>query len=593
MKKKTSTYILAEMASSHEGDAKIAEFIIKSAAKAKADGILLQLFNLDTHIIPTDEDYEKAKDIYLDQKIWAALIKKANYLGLDVWANVYDLESAEFSRKQKVRGLKLHSSNLENEDLIKEVVEFKKDLLLSVGGAKKNEVEEILKFIYSIDKKAKVYLMYGLQNFPTKPEGINLNFIRELSKNLKVPFGYQDHSEPTSLASTYLPILAISQEASIIEKHITHDRNLKGYDYQAALNPDEFADFVKEIKVVDNILNKKTDEVSADELKYREYKSLMKIVAKKNIKTGEIFSKNNLAIMRAKKGEIKDKRLKLLLNKKSKLSYQKFEPIKRDELFKTGIFITARLKSRRLPYKIIKPILGRPMIEWMIERLKRCNISPMVIMTSTDPQDNPLMEIAKKNNIDYFRGSEEDVLIRIRDCARKFDRDLVISVTADNPLVEPIFLEKMIERYLETKFDFCEIKGLPIGCFGYALSRQALERVCQVKDSSDTEIWGSYFREPGIFKCEVIKIKDPNIFRPQYRVTVDTPEDFELVTKIFKILLKKKEYFNVYDICKLLDERENLVKINAKVQQKRVPKIRIKPFKKRKNKKERDFSLAP
>lgn len=316
------------MASSHEGDPKIAEFIINAAARAKADGIILQLFNLDTYIIASDDDYQQTKRIYLNQDMWSRLIEKSNSLGLDVWANVYDIESAKFCIDKQIKGFKLHSANLENENLVQEVVKSKKELLLSVGSVQKGEIEEILKLIYAIDKKVRIHLMYGLQNFPTNPEGINLNFIRELSKDLNVPFGYQDHSEPTSFASTYLPILFIARGASIMEKHITHNRSLKGLDYEAALNPDEFADFVQNIRIVDNILNKKVDEVSADELKYREYKSLMRVVAKKTIRIGEIFSEDNLTVMRAKKGEINGRELKALLNKKSKLAYKKFEPIK-------------------------------------------------------------------------------------------------------------------------------------------------------------------------------------------------------------------------------------------------------------------------
>lgn len=312
------------MASSHGGRSQVAEFIIESAAKAKADGILLQIIDLDSYIIPSDEDYKMVKRIYLNQDVWRGLINKANSLGLDVWANVYDIESARFCKGEKIKGFKLHSSNLENEDLLKEVAKSKKEILLSIGGMEEKEIKRILKFF----KKSKICLMYGLQNFPTDPKGINLNFITALSKRLKIPFGYQDHSEPTSLASIYLPILFISRGASVIEKHITHNRNLKGLDYQAALNPDEFTEFVKEIRTVDELLSKNPRVVSKEELKYKKYKSLMKVVAKKDIKKGARFSKDNLAVMRAKKGEVEGKKLKLLLNKKAKLSYKKFEPIK-------------------------------------------------------------------------------------------------------------------------------------------------------------------------------------------------------------------------------------------------------------------------
>ena len=327
-----STYILAEMASSHEGDLKTANFIIKSAAQAGADGILFQLIDLDTYIIPSDQDYEDIKSFYMNQENWTELIGKANSLGLDVWANVYDLESFEFSKNKKIKGFKLHSANLENEDLLQKVVEAKKEIHLSVGGMGKEEIKKALNFIYSISKKTNICLMYGLQNFPTKPEGINLNLVRELAEELKLPWGYQDHSEPISSASIYLPILAVGKGAAVIEKHITHNRSLKGQDYEAALNPDEFANFVKSIKIVDNILNKKINEVSADELQYKEYKTLMKAVAKRDIRIGEIFSKNNIAVMRAKRGEINGRYLSSLLDKGANFLYKRFEPIKRDEL---------------------------------------------------------------------------------------------------------------------------------------------------------------------------------------------------------------------------------------------------------------------
>lgn len=565
------------MASSHEGSPKLAEFIINKVAKAKANGILLQIINLDTYIIPSDKDYKTIKNIYLNQKIWSKLIKQSVSKDLDVWANVYDVESVKFCKNKPIKGFKLHSSNLENKNLIYEAAKSKKELLLSVGGMLQDEIKEVIKLIHSINKKAKICLMYGLQNFPTNPETLNPNFIKKLASDLKLNFGYQDHSDPMSLASIYLPILFIANGASIIEKHITHNRKLKGLDYEAALNPDEFVAFVQNIRTADRLINKKSDQTCADEIKYRKYKSLIKIVAKKNIKIGEKFSEKNLAVMRAKKGQINGSELKFLLNKKSKSAYNKFDYIKKDELLKIGLFITARLKSTRLPFKAIKPILGKPMIEWMIERLKHCRIKPIVIMTSTNPQDDPLVKIAKKNKIDYFRGDEEDVLLRMRDCAIKFNTDLVISITGDNPLVEPIFIKKHIKRYSKTKFDFCETQGLPLGVGAYALSKNALLKVCGLKDSKDTEIWGPYFKKcPETSKCEAIKITDPAIAKPNYRLTVDTAEDFKLITQIIKRLSKKKKYFNIYDICKLLNKNPNLLTINAQIKQKSAAKIKFK-----------------
>ena len=572
MNKKVSTYILAEMAASHEGKPRLGLTIIEGAAEAKADGILLQIIDLDSYIIPADQDYAEIKECYLTWEDWSGLIDRANSLGLDVWANVYDMESARFCKNQKVKGYKLHAANLENEELVREVVKAEKEIAISAGGMEENEIDKVIQLIYSEDEKADIHLMYGLQNFPTNPEGINLNFVKRLSEKYGVHFGYQDHSEPTSDASTFLPVLFMVSGASIIEKHITHDRSLKGEDFEAALNPDEFGEFVKNIRIIDGMLNKDPNEVSADELVYRQYKSLMKVVSGTKIRAGDTFSTDNLSVMRAKKGEVDGKRIESLLGKKSEFDYEKFEPLKRGELVRTGIFITARLKSQGLPLKVIKPIEGRPMIDWMIDRLKRLNINPLVLMTSTNSQDDPLVEAAERNGIPCFRGSEDDVLVWIRDCARQYDVDLIISATADDPLKEPLLAEQLINLYLDEGYDFCEMEGVPNGCECYGLKRMAVEKACEMEASDDTEIWGPYFREAGVFKCEVISITDPRIRRPEYRVTVDTQEDFDLMTRIFNALLAQKEDFDIFDICRFLDDNPELSALNADVQQRAAPK---------------------
>lgn len=575
--KEIHTYILAEMAASHEGDLKKAIYIVESSAKAGADGILLQLIDLDTYIVPEDEDYDDIKSFYMTQDKWLKIIKKCNELELDIWMNVYDLKSAEFCKNKDIKGFKLHSSNLENRDLLKFLISSRKEIALSIGGMDKEEIHKIVSYIYSIDEKAKIHLMYGMQNFPTDVDDVNISFIRKISNELGLTFGYQDHSEPCSPASVYLPVLFIVNGASIIEEHITHDRSYKGQDYEAALNPDEFAEFVKHIRIVDRIMNKESSAKSEGYRKYRQYKSLMKVVAKENISKGDVLSKDNITIMRSKKGQITGGYLDKLIGKKANSSYKKYQPIKRDELIKVGIFITARLKSTRLKEKVIKPISGKPMVTWMIERLKHSNIRPIVLMTSTNLQDDPLIETAKENDIPFFRGSEDDVLDRIKCCAKEFDIDLIISVTADDPLKEISLMDNVVDMYLDEKFDYIEIEGLPNGCEFYGISRDAVEKVCELKADEDTEIWGPYFLgKPELFKSKTLKIEDPQIIRPHYRVTVDTPEDFKLVTKIFEQLLKEKDFFDVYDICRLLDENPDLVKINADVKQKQIKKVNYK-----------------
>ena len=251
----------------------------------------------------------------------------------------------------------------------------------------------------------------------------------------------------------------------------------------------------------------------------------------------------------------------------------------RPRVIKIAVFLVARLKSKRLPLKAIKPILGKPMIKWMIERLKLAEVWPTVMTTSVDLQDDPLVEIAKKEGIDYFRGSRDDVLVRMRDCARKFNVDLIIVVTGDNPLLDPVFIRKTIKRYFETKFDFCETKGLPLGFDVFSVSKRALQKACEIKKDTDTEMWAPYFKKTGIFNCDSLDISDPKITGRKYRLTVDEKEDFELVDKVFNAFSGKPN-FSIYDVCELLDKNKDWPQINAHIKSRPDPKIELKEIKK-------------
>lgn len=242
----------------------------------------------------------------------------------------------------------------------------------------------------------------------------------------------------------------------------------------------------------------------------------------------------------------------------------------------TAILITARLKSTRLPRKVIQPILGRPMICHMLDRLKLAKRPKyIVICTSTKTQDNPLKEIADQESVKCFRGHPEDVLQRLTDAATYFNLRTIISCTADNPFVDPIYVDRLVDFHRQQGNDFSSTEGLPFGTFSYVISYPAMIRACYIKNDVDTEVWGGYFTQTGLFQVGSLKVKDPNINRPELRLTVDTPEDFELIQKIFKGLYVENQVFSLQDIIKFCDQNPDLLKLNAHVKQKPGKPIQI------------------
>ena len=234
----------------------------------------------------------------------------------------------------------------------------------------------------------------------------------------------------------------------------------------------------------------------------------------------------------------------------------------------TGVLITARLKSTRLPLKVMRELRGRPMIEHLVERLKLIrSAGSITLCTSPNPQDDPLAEVAQSMGINCFRGHPDDVLLRLTEAAKKYGLDTVISCTADNPFVDPVWAEKLLAYHLAGGFDFSRINGLPFGTFSYALRRTAMERACAIKDAVDTEVWGGYFTQSGLFKNGVLEVEDPEFKREHYRLTVDTPDDWLVVERIFAALWRSGEIFSLAEIIAFLDRHPEVRALNQHVRQ--------------------------
>ncbi len=228
---------------------------------------------------------------------------------------------------------------------------------------------------------------------------------------------------------------------------------------------------------------------------------------------------------------------------------------------KIGFLITARLKSKRLPFKILKDLNGKTVIERIIDRGKAVkDISEIVLCTSNNPQDRPLVDIAKNNRIYYYNGSEEDVLQRLLEAARLFSLDYFIGITADNPLFTIHYSNLIVDTIKRKKYDYVKLSGLPLGCATYGIGVKALETVCRIKSMMDTEIWGPLLDRPDLFNIKTIHIMD-SLKKPELRLTLDYIEDYELLRHIYNHF-HYSSVVNLYDVVNFLEENPHLQEIN-------------------------------
>jgi len=198
------------------------------------------------------------------------------------------------------------------------------------------------------------------------------------------------------------------------------------------------------------------------------------------------------------------------------------------------ITITVRMKSTRLPKKVLLPIEGKRYIDHMIERLKLAKkISDIVLCTSTLEEDDVLIDVAKENGVKYYRGHPDDVMLRIYNGAKKFNADVLVSTTGDNVFTDPVFMDKMIEFFEKNNADYVFCKDLPIGIQSYIVKLSVMKDAIERKDDNNTEMWGGYLNLPNIYRVFEYKVSDSLFKHPEWRLTLDYPEDYELFKKRF------------------------------------------------------------
>jgi len=229
---------------------------------------------------------------------------------------------------------------------------------------------------------------------------------------------------------------------------------------------------------------------------------------------------------------------------------------------KVGFLITARLKSTRLPNKLLKKVQGENFMTLMIKRLKLSNeLSEIVVCTSQNPQDDPLEEIARTQGVKCFRGSEEDVMLRLYEAAKKYNLDYVINMTADCPLLPYELIPEMIVYYKKTGADLIKCHDLPVGIYLSGIKIAAMEKVIEIKATGFSEYWLYYFLKTDLFNVKSLPIKN-SLKRNNYRIVLDYLEDYDFLVELYKGLGKDAYKAKTDKIISFLDNNSHLADIN-------------------------------
>ncbi len=228
--------------------------------------------------------------------------------------------------------------------------------------------------------------------------------------------------------------------------------------------------------------------------------------------------------------------------------------------------LQARVSSSRLPGKVLMPILGKPMLLWQIERLKRAKfIDRLIVATSNDLTDDPIDDLCFSNTIDCFRGSLDNVLDRFYRAASFYNANHVVRLTGDCPLADPFVIDNVINYYLSDDFDYVSNAtiptfpdGLDVEVFSFSALEQSWYKAQLLSEKEHVTSFIAKHKE--LFKLGLFR---NNIDLSHLRWTVDELDDFDLIVKIYENLNPISDFFSMENVLCFLDRNPELKTYNT------------------------------
>lgn len=338
-------FIIAEMAWSHDGSVEKAKKIIDAAVDAKADAICFHITSMEDYMIPDYASgrgrvssgkegmsiYQYQCSINLSEKAWEELFPYAKRGGLLICTMCNDRPSLDFASGLNPDAYVIPPASLAEEEFVKETAKKGKPILVRTGGAFLGEIERAVFWIKEAGNE-NIVLIHGFQSYPTRLEDMHLRQIPSLKQIFSLPVGFADHTDGGDELALVVPLVALAFGANVIEKHVTHDRSLRGEDFESALDPKDLKKLVHNIKEIEKTFGSPSlKPFSEDELNYRQVVR-KRTVANVAIKKGEKITREKIAFKRSDEGIFPDE-IKYVIGRTANKNIKKNEPVTWDKLF--------------------------------------------------------------------------------------------------------------------------------------------------------------------------------------------------------------------------------------------------------------------
>ncbi len=429
--------IIAESAYNHMGRVEEVMALLLNAKESGADYFTIQIMD---PVAFSDVNYSKHQ-LYLDHNItfedWAKVIAAGEKKDIPVIPCPLDENSLDFVFSLGVRLIKVHATDLTNRPFLEKIRDEKDARVILETQASTNFEIRLALSIIGDQVEA---LLTGYSNYPTELEDLNLDSLDFLRREYGYPIGLADHS-PTV---TDIPLMALAKGCAYLEKHITRSRNNRNFDWQVSIYPEEFRIMTEKLKLFSKALGTGVKHPVTNELPHRD------VLFKKVLPDGTIKRADSAPdfVTHTISGFSKDK---------------------------VAIGLIARLKSQRLPKKVLADLGEEKLIESLYHNISKARRpTDIKLATSTSPQDDDLARFCESRGIPVFRGHPESVIDRLLDLAWDTKSGIVLRVTGDNPFTDPELTDSIIELIRNEGVDYARVNNVPFGMSAEAFSTEYL-----------------------------------------------------------------------------------------------------------------------
>lgn len=300
--------IIAELAQGFEGKLEQAQLLVLAAVRAGADAVKLQLVYAGELCTPDYKDFKLFESLEMSDQQWKALAASAKQMGIELHFDVFGLRSLALAETLGAQAVKIHGTDMGNLGLLKAVARSGvPQVLLGAGGGFMPEIEQAVALL----AEKNVVVLLGFQGYPTPNDANQIDRVRALAKIFSnrshVTIGFADHAPPNSPLSLGLAATALGAGAKIFEKHLTLGHIMKLEDHEAALNPDQFNEFVVALRACADALGNSESSpdfgMSESELDYRQW-TRKHVVACQPIKAGTLITPDSVVLKRTPSKDI-------------------------------------------------------------------------------------------------------------------------------------------------------------------------------------------------------------------------------------------------------------------------------------------------